>query len=230
MLYLISTPIGNLDDLSIRAIRTMFSVDILLCEDTRRTGQLLSTIRERFPSLIGVNDQTPKLISYYNEVEVKRLPEVISWLEAGKTLGLVSDNGTPLISDPGFTLIRECRKRQLQVTAVPGPSAVITALTLSGYSVENFRFVGFLPDKQTAQKKVFANLSSGPNQTIVAYVSPHRLLQTLESMEMVYGHDHHLVIARELTKIHETVWEGSIEEAMVHFIDPKGEFVLIWMN
>lgn len=230
MLYLISTPIGNLDDLSIRAIQTMFSVDILLCEDTRRTGQLLATIRQRFANLLPKDDQSPKLVSYYDQVESKRLPEVIAWLEEDKTIGLVSDNGTPLVSDPGFTLIRECRKRNLSVTAVPGPSAVITALTLSGYKIENFRFIGFLPDKETAQKKIFINVKSGPLQTIVAYVSPHRLLQSLESMQTVYGNDHQLVIARELTKVHEDVWQGSIAEAKLAFTEPKGEFVLIWTN
>lgn len=231
MLTLIATPIGNLDDLSFRAITTLFSVDILLCEDTRRTGMLLAEIKKRYPAYEGQKGKkTPLLISFYEEIEFKKLPEIISWLEAGKQIGLVTDNGMPGISDPGFTLVREACKRNLQVTVLPGPNAAVTALAGSGMATNTFTFLGFLPEKEgpraTLLKKAAEAAKILPS-TYILYCAPHKMLQTLTSIRNVCG-DIQIVVARELTKVHEEYWHGKISEAEEYFRDPKGEFVFLF--
>lgn len=212
-LYIVSTPIGNLEDITLRAIQTLSSVDFVLCEDTRHTGLLLQKL----------NIQA-KLLPYYEEVEDKKIPELIQMLQEGKTLALVSDAGTPLISDPGFRLVRECLKRGIRVESIPGPSAVLAALTSSGLTTDKFIFLGYPPEKQSARTETFKKLPD--NITIIFYCAPHKLTQTLEDLKTVVG-DIEIVLARELTKVHEEVWKGAISQAMNHFKAPQGEFVLL---
>lgn len=227
-LFIVSTPIGNLEDITIRAIKTLFSVDVILCEDTRHTGNLLNELRKRYPTL--VTDKKPELIAYYDEIEDKKIPEVIDALTQGRTIALVSDAGTPLISDPGFRLVRECIKRNIKVESMPGASAILTALTSSGLPSDKFFFVGYLPEKQGQRMKLLKDLGEMNKlvaSTYIAYCAPHKLEQTLIDMKEALG-EIDLAVARELTKIHEEVWKGTVTQALDHFQNPQGEFVLLF--
>ena len=213
-LYIVSTPIGNLQDITVRAVKILSSVDLVLCEDTRHTGLLLQKL-----------NISAKLVPYYDEIEDKRIPEVIDWLENGKNIALVSDSGTPLISDPGFRLVRECVKRGIKVESIPGPSAALAALTSSGLPPDKFIFLGYPPEKQSARLELFKKLS--PNITTIFYCAPHKLATTLTDMKTVLG-DLEIVVCRELTKIHEEIWRGRLTNAISHFKAPKGEFVVLF--
>jgi len=230
-LYIVATPIGNLEDITIRAIKTLFSVDAILCEDTRRTGNLLNEIIKRYGEQFDIEQtQSPKLISYYDEIEEKRLPEVIALLEQGKHLALVSDAGTPLIADPGYRLIRACIKHAIPVTGTPGPSALITALTLSGLAPDKFMFLGYPPEKQSHRIKLFENLQSMRqymDTTYLFYCAPHKFAQTLNDMKEIFG-DIEITVARELTKIHEELWRGKINDIQKSHPTPIGELVILF--
>lgn len=164
MLYIISTPIGNLKDITLRSIDIFECVDILLCEDTRKTGILLKEL--------GVKNR-PELISFYDEVEEQKVPEVIRWLEEGKEVGLVSDAGTPLISDPGWLLVKKCQKLGIKYTAIPGANAVINALVLSGLPLGRFAYLGFLPKKSGERIKILKAYQKIEGSKVV-YESPLR--------------------------------------------------------
>ncbi len=236
ILYIVSTPIGNLEDITIRAIKTLFSVDYLACEDTRITGQLLSSLKLKIQSeklrIEGLNiDNIPKLISYYDEIEFKRVPEIIEFLNNDKNVALVSDSGTPLISDPGFKLVSECIKRNIKIISIPGPSSIITSLTLSGLPLNDFRFIGFLPPKKNSRLKLLENILSGirPHKnkyTIIAFESSHRLKESLKDIMCIYG-DIKIVICRELTKIYEDIWRGNISQALEINEKFKGELIIL---
>ncbi|OGG29715.1 16S rRNA (cytidine(1402)-2'-O)-methyltransferase, partial [Candidatus Gottesmanbacteria bacterium RIFCSPLOWO2_01_FULL_46_9] len=224
------TPIGNLEDVTIRAIKTLFSVDIILCEDTRRTGILLQELQSRLAIMFRYMIAKPQLMSYYDEIEDKRIPEVIDALTQGRNIALISDAGTPLISDPGFRIVRECLKRGITVESIPGPSAFLAALTSSGLPADNFCFLGYPPEKSARRIKLFGNLLSIHrciDSTYIFYCAPHKIVQTLEDLKTVFG-DIEVVLARELTKIHEETWRGTITTAMTTFGSPKGEFVLLF--
>lgn len=206
-LYIVSSPIGNLEDITYRAQRILASVDVILCEDTRRTGLLLDHFKIK-----------KELLRYYDEIEDKRIPEIIELLET-KNIALVSDAGTPLISDPGFRLVRECIKRNIKVESIPGPSAILAALTSSGLPPDKFMFLGFVNTKNfpLVQKNI----------TTLFYSAPHKLRRDLEDLKTTFG-DIDIVIARELTKIHEEIWRGKISEACNYFKKPQGEFVVLF--
>ncbi|MCJ7739866.1 16S rRNA (cytidine(1402)-2'-O)-methyltransferase [Candidatus Microgenomates bacterium] len=213
-LYLVSTPIGNLEDITLRAIKTLFSVDFIACEDTRKTGNLIQNYELRIKNQeLKIPDlntpKIPKYISYYDEIELKRIPEIINLLQEGKDIALVSDSGTPLICDPGYKLVKECLKQNIKITSIPGPSSVITALTLSGLPPNDFRFIGYLPSNQTKRQKLLNNLlanrKDGQSSTIIAFETPHRLSESLADIKNIFG-DIEMVICRELTKIYEEVW------------------------
>ncbi|MCX6793806.1 MAG: 16S rRNA (cytidine(1402)-2'-O)-methyltransferase [Candidatus Gottesmanbacteria bacterium] len=221
ILYVVSTPIGNLDDITLRAIKILSSVDLVLCEDTRHTGLFL----QKF-------NISAKLVSYYDEIEDKKIPEIIEQLGQGKIFALVSDAGTPLISDPGFRLVRECIKRGITVESIPGPSALLAALTSSGLPPDKFVFLGYPPEKQSRRIELFSNLyqcfkTLKQSTTVIFYCAPHKLATTLTDMKTALG-DIEIVVARELTKIHEEIWRGNITNAQNYFKTPKGEFVLIF--
>lgn len=233
ILYVVSTPIGNLEDITIRAIKTLFTVDYIACEDTRITGQLLKLLKDKYSTIIRIIElNNPKLISYYDEIEFKRVPEIINLLLDGKNVALVSDSGTPLISDPGFKLVRECIKQNIKIVSIPGPTSLISALTLSGLPVDKFLFLGFLPEKSQKRIKLFKSILSdmrphGFKYTIIAFESSHSLKQSLDDIKKVFG-DIEIVIARELTKIHEDVWRGKITAAADGVNKFKGELVLLF--
>lgn len=230
-LYIIATPIGNLEDISIRAIRTLFSVDVIACEDTRRAGILLQELRVRYePLLQQFTDSQPKIASfmrYDDHTEHQAAPEILALLDEDKSVALISDAGTPLINDPGFILVREARRKDIPIVSIPGASAVLTALTSSGLPADKFTYLGYPPEKQGHRLKLFQTMvESKLDVTYIFYVAPHKLLATLEDLQSVIG-DKEITIARELTKIHEEVWSGSIAQARIAFQEPKGEFVLL---
>jgi 16S rRNA (cytidine1402-2'-O)-methyltransferase len=216
MLYLVATPIGNLEDFSSRAISTLMACDYILCEDTRHSRILI----QRYAI------QTP-LKAFHQFNEARSEDPIIEDLKAGRAIGMISDAGTPLVSDPGHELVLRCRKEGIAVTAVPGPCAVIQALVLSGFPAEPFQFVGFLPKKESELRTTLGKAVIYPGTTI-AYESPHRIEETLEQMVQVCL-KRQLCAARELTKLHEEVLVGTAQELLDHFrkTPPRGEFVLL---
>lgn len=222
ILYIVATPIGNLQDITLRAIKILQSVDVIACEDTRKTGILLSRV-------LPADALKPRLVSYYEQNELQRIPEIISALKDNLNIALVSDAGTPTISDPGFKLVRECIREGIRVESLPGPSSVITALTVSGLPTDKFLFVGYPPKKPGHRKTLFENLTKLPvKTTIILFESPHHLIRTLEGMKEVFG-DIDIVVCRELTKIYEEIRREKISGSMEHFTKtiPKGEFVML---
>lgn len=228
-LYIVATPIGNLEDISIRALRTLFSVDVIACEDTRRTGLLLSELKKRYPSVLPSNATTPDLVSYYDETEYKRAPELLELLSKGNAVALVSDAGTPLISDPGFVLVTEALKRGIAVRSIPGPTAEISALSISGLSANPVLFLGFPPEKAAHRVKLLETIRSISGllpTTFIFYSAPHKLEAFLNDMNEVLG-EREIVICRELTKQFEETWRGSITEALSDISRFKGELVIL---
>lgn len=220
VLYIVATPIGNLKDITLRAIEILKEVSYILCEDTRVSARLLNYYKIQKP-----------MVSFNDFNEKKRIHQIIGDLTLGKKIALISDAGTPLISDPGFKLIQEAVKTNLKVESIPGPSAAIAALTSSGLPPDKFLFIGYLPKKEARKKEVLKKLRSMAaiiKMTIIVYESPHRLLKTLESIKEVFG-DVEMVICRELTKLHEEVRREKISQSINHFlsINPKGEFTLL---
>ena len=232
-LYLIATPIGNLQDITLRAIKTLFEVDVIACEDTRRAGLLLETMISPYTALRGkAPHHKPKFISYYDQNELRRIPEIISLLQRGMKVALISDAGTPAISDPGFKLVRECVVHKLKIEAIPGASSVPTAVIVSGLPTDKFFFAGYPPHKQGHRTKFFQNLKKSQEamkSTVVLFEAPHKIIRTLEDMKAVLG-DVPIVLARELTKVHEELRRERISEALEHFqkTTPKGEFIILY--
>lgn len=224
ILYIIATPIGNLRDITYRAVETLKNVDAIVCEDTRRTGILLQQL--------NISGKKPQLISYYEQNEQQRIPQIITAIKNGLSVALVSDSGTPAISDPGFKLVRECIREGIKVESVPGPSSVITALVSSGLPTDKFIFLGFLPRKSGHRNKLLENIkkvSSFIKSTIIIFEAPHRLARTLEEMSEVFG-DIDIAICRELTKVHEEIRREKISESIEHFTknNPKGEITVLF--
>ena len=220
-LFNVATPIGNLADITLRAVETLKSVDLVVCEDTRVTGKLLKHFEIEKPMII-LND--------FNEVGQVSL--ICSRLLAGEDVALVSDAGTPLVSDPGFKLVREAIDKNIKVESIPGPSSVITALTVSGLPPDKFIYVGYLPKKEGKRKKFLEDLRKNRaivKSTIIAFESPFRLLRTLENIKEVFG-DIDVVVCRELTKMHEETIREKITESIDHFLanTPKGELVIVF--
>ncbi len=212
-LYVVALPIGNLGDLSPRARQVLEAVDLILCEDTRRTGRLLQQIQIQRP-----------LLSYHEHNEERRVPEVLHRLRQGQSVALVSDAGTPLVSDPGFRLVRAAREMGIPVVPVPGPSAVIAALSVSGFPTDRFAFEGFPPRKPQRLKRYLETLRQ-EDRTLVFFESVHRVVKFLETLRECWG-DVPVFVAREMTKMHETYLYGRISEVLPQIV-PKGEFVIV---
>lgn len=217
-LVLVATPIGHLDDLSARTVQALGSADCVCCEDTRRTGNLLRHLGIRAPRLIVINEHT----------EWDRTSEVMTLLAEGATVALVSDAGTPAISDPGERLVRAAIGAGATVSAVPGPAALIMALVVSGLPTGRFAFEGFLPRKGAERTRRLTEVA-GETRTVVLYEAPHRLVRTVEDLVQACGDQRRVVLARELTKIHEEVWRGTLAEAKAHTltVEPRGEYVVV---
>lgn len=217
-LYVVATPIGNLEDLSARATRVLNAVELIAAEDTRRTQGLLSTLNIK-----------SQLIAYHDHNEAKQTPVLIEKLTRGKSIALVSDAGSPLLSDPGITLVRAAHASGISVTSVPGPSAVIAALSIAGLPTDRFIFEGFLPRASGPKADRLSEIATD-SRTIVIYESVHRLTNTLEALKAHFEADRVICICRELTKIHESVYEGTLGDLCERVgteIPLKGEFVLL---
>lgn len=231
-LYIVPTPIGNLADITLRALKILFAVQVIACEDTRRTGMLLDKLLKEFATN-PEDKQKPRFLSYYDQNELQRIPEIISLLKADQDVALVSDAGTPAVSDPGFKLVRECLKEDLKVVSLPGASSVLTALTASGLPTDKFTFMGYPPHKPGHRLTFFENIKTSldsVNSTIILFEAPHKVKKTLLDMETVFGGDLEIVFARELTKMYEEVKRRKIKDAIAFYKkkEPKGEFVLLF--
>ncbi len=215
-LYVVGTPIGNLEDMTFRAVRILKTVDLIAAEDTRHTGKLLQHFQITAPQL-----------SYHDHNSTSRVPELLAQLSSGKAIALVTDAGMPGISDPGYELVKACVEAGILVVPIPGPSAVITALSAAGLPTEKFVFEGFLPTKNQARQERLEFLQAEA-RTIIFYESPHRLRQTLQDLAEVLG-ERQIVLARELTKLHEEFWRGRIGDAITHYTqrEPQGEYTLV---
>lgn len=215
-LYLVPTPIGNLEDITLRAIRILKEVDLILCEDTRKTSILLKHY--------GI---TNKIKSHHKFNEHKTLSQVINELKSGQTIALVTDAGTPSISDPGFLIVRECIASQIQVECLPGPVALIPALVNSGFPTDSFCFEGFLPHKKGRQTRL--KELAEEKRTIVLYESTHRFLKTLAQLAECMGQNRKISVSRELTKLHEETRRGPISEMIEHYeANPvRGEIIIV---
>ncbi len=216
-LYVVATPIGNLEDITYRAVRILQEVDQVAAEDTRHSRKLLNHY--------GI---TTSLISYHEHNEKSRSPQLIAKLQAGESLALISDAGTPCIADPGYRLVSSCRHEGVTVVAVPGSSALVAALSISGLPTDAFRFVGFLPAKTHGRCQVLQQFKDATD-TVACYEAPHRLLASLTDIATTCGADRHIAIARELTKRHEELFSGTVGEAQEYFSagNVKGELVLL---
>jgi len=216
-LYVVATPIGNLSDITHRAIKVLTDVAVIACEDTRHTHKLLQHL--------GIKTKT---ISYHEHNETQRSKQLIEMLIEGRNVAVVSDAGTPAISDPGFKLVREAIEKNIEVVPIPGPSALLTALVASGLPTDEFFFAGFLPPRSGARQKRLHELASIPG-TLVFYEAPHRLGETLKDAHEILG-EREAVVARELTKLHEEICRGRLSELARHYEleeEPRGEIVLL---
>jgi 16S rRNA (cytidine1402-2'-O)-methyltransferase len=215
-LYIVATPIGNLEDLTFRALRVLKEADIIACEDTRHSAKLL-----------GHYGISKKLISYWGEKEKAKSEEVMALLREGLSVALISDAGTPGISDPGAVLIRKAIEGGMDVVPIPGPSALIAALSISGLPTEKFTFFGFLPAKKTQRQKALSEVSLEPG-TLVFYEAPHRIMDTLTDIEEIFG-ERKAAVIREITKLYEEAVRGNIGE-VIETLEGKtslGEYVII---
>lgn len=218
-LYIVATPIGNLGDMSSRAIDILKQVDLIAAEDTRHSGKLLQHF--------GI---TTKMISLHSYNEQQRSKQILQKLSAGKSIALISDAGTPLISDPGYRLVCDARQIGIEIIAIPGACALIAALSVSGLPAEQFYFAGFLPAKSSARLQRLENYKT-TSCTLIFYESPHRIIKSLQDMITVFGEKRRAVIARELTKKFETIYDDNLQNLLNHFIANSqqqcGEFVIL---
>lgn len=215
-LYIVSTPIGNLEDITLRALRVLKEVDIIAAEDTRHSSKLLNHY--------GISKP---LVSYWGEKEKVKSEEVLSRLHAGQSVALISDAGTPGISDPGGILVGKAVEDGITVISIPGPSALIASVSISGLPIKEFTFIGFLPPKRTHRQKMLKELRM-EKRTLVFYEAPHRILETLEDMSEIFG-ERKAALVKEITKIHEEALRGSLSDIinMLHNTTIAGEYVII---
>lgn len=230
ILYIVATPIGNREDITIRALNTLFLVDIILCEDTRKTYQLLKNYQTNYKN--ENNNKIPQLESFFQGNENKKIDQVINCLNQNKQIALVSNSGTPLISDPGFKLIRECIKKNIAVTSLPGPCAAITGLSMSGMPTDKFLFLGFLPLKTSKRNRIFENIKTIKktlNPTIIVYESPYRIIKTLNNIKEHFG-DIEICLVREITKKFEQIHKDNLTNIVKYYGTKKikGELIIFF--
>jgi 16S rRNA (cytidine1402-2'-O)-methyltransferase len=217
VLYVVATPIGNLEDVSARALRVLGEVAAIACEDTRHSARLLAPHSIRTPT-----------VSYFEHNEERRTPELIERLERGESVAIITDAGTPAISDPGYRLVRAAMAAGIRVAAVPGPSAVVAAISISGLPSDRFTFEGFLPQRASARRRALESLGREP-RTMVFFEAARRLEATLAEMEAVFGADREATVVREISKTFEECVRGTVGELHAHFIanEPRGEIVIV---
>jgi 16S rRNA (cytidine1402-2'-O)-methyltransferase len=219
ILFIVATPIGNLSDITFRAVEVLKSVDIILAEDTRHSNKLLLNL-----------DISKPIRSFHEHNEREKIKDIIDEIYSGKSIALISDAGTPLISDPGYSLVAQAKKEGLRVVPIPGPSALITALSASGLASDSFTFIGFLPSKKTARVMLLKSLINR-TETVIFYESPKRILATLTYMHSIFGDSREVCLAKELTKAFETIQTDSIPNIIKYLTSDqshqKGEFVIL---
>jgi len=219
ILFIVATPIGNLDDITFRAVEVLKSVDIVFAEDTRHSKKLLQHL-----------NITKPIRAFHEHNEREKTKAIIGEIHSGKSIALISDAGTPLISDPGYFLVAQAKKECLRVVPIPGPSALITALSASGLASDRFTFLGFLPSKKTARVKLLKSLINR-TETSIFYESPKRILATLTDMHRIFGDNREVCLAKELTKVFETIQTDSIPNLIKYLTfdqnNQKGEFVIL---
>lgn len=215
-LFIVPTPIGNLEDITLRAIRVLKEADLILAEDTRTSGKLLKHY-----------EISTHMHSHHMHNEHKTVENIISRIKAGDTIALISDAGTPAISDPGFLLTRACVENNIEVECLPGATAFVPALVNSGLPNDKFVFEGFLPDKKGRQTRYLSLAEE--TRTMILYVSPHKLVKTLQEFVTYFGDDRQICVSREISKLHEENVRGSVKEVLQHFENkaPKGEIVVV---
>lgn len=215
-LYLVPTPIGNLEDMTLRAIRVLKEADLILAEDTRTSGKLLKHF-----------DIATQMHSHHMHNEHKTVDNIVNQIKGGKTVALISDAGTPAISDPGFLLTRACIEAGVEVDCLPGATAFVPALVNSGLPNDKFVFEGFLPVKKGRQTRL--KILSEETRTMIFYESPHKLIKTLTQFAEVFGEDRKISVSREISKLHEETIRGSVKEVLRHYTakPPKGEIVVV---
>ncbi|KZN51212.1 16S rRNA (cytidine(1402)-2'-O)-methyltransferase [Pseudoalteromonas luteoviolacea] len=218
-LYIVATPIGNLEDISERALKTLAEVDLIAAEDTRHTGKLLSYFNIK-----------AKTFALHDHNEKQKAQQILDWLNEGKNIALVSDAGTPLISDPGYAVVNICRESGAQVTPVPGACAAIAAVSCSGLPTDKFQFLGFTPAKSQARQQFFISAHESGITSII-YESTHRIMASLNDLSEALGEQQHVVFAKELTKTYETFFSGPVNELIIFLTDEperqRGELVLM---
>ncbi|MEA5580299.1 16S rRNA (cytidine(1402)-2'-O)-methyltransferase [Nodularia harveyana UHCC-0300] len=216
-LYIVGTPIGNLEDMTFRAVRILQNVNLIAAEDTRHTGKLLQHFQVKTPQ-----------ISYHEHNRHSRIPELLEYMANGQAIALVSDAGMPAVSDPGYELVIACIQAGITVVPIPGASATITALIASGLPTDRFVFEGFLPPKAAKRREYLESLQT-ESRTLIFYESPYRLPESLQDFATVLGGDRQIVLARELTKLYEEFWRGTIAEAIAHYNQrqPQGEYTIV---
>ena len=215
-LYIVPTPIGNLEDMTFRAIKVLQEVDLILAEDTRTSGKLLKHF-----------EITTPMQSHHMHNEHKMVDRIVERLKSGESIALISDAGTPAISDPGFLLTRTCIENDIEVDCLPGATAFVPALVNSGFPNDKFIFEGFLPIKKGRQTRL--QLLAEETRTMIFYESPHKLIKTLTQFAEYFGEDRKVSVSRELTKLYEETIRGTAKDLLTHFTDktPKGEFVIV---
>lgn len=222
ILYIVATPIGNLKDITLRALETLRTVQLIIAEDTRVTKKLLLAH--------GIDQQ---LLSYHQHNSSQRDPQILDMLRAGTDIALVTDAGTPLLSDPGHSLVALCRQHDIKVVPIPGVSALTTAISVNDFNVTKFSFVGYLPAKQSARRQTLTELSASQQATIL-YETKHRIIDVLKDMRDIVGPDRLIMVARELTKLHEQIVSGSVQHILTQFeqqdIPNLGEYVILMMG
>jgi len=231
-LFLIATPIGNLKDITLRALKVLKKVDIILCEDTRVSGKLLKEYNIRKKKN---NRKIPQLLSYHEHNNKKQIPKIIKLLKQGKQIGLITNAGSPLISDPGYKLVQACLKEKIPFQTIPGPSSVITALSQSGFPPDKFIFLGYLPKKHKKRRQLLKSLlqmnkaSSFNHLTFIAFESPFRLVNSLKDILETLGNIE-VALCRELTKLHQQVKREKVRQLFNYFKQKKakGEIVLLF--
>ena len=217
ILYLIATPIGNLEDITLRAIRILQTADLIAAEDTRHTAKLLQHYQITTP-----------VVSYHQHTHPAKVKEILTILKQGKAIALVTDAGIPAISDPGYELVKACIEAGIEIIPIPGANAALTALVASGLNPERFVFEGFLPTKKKLRSDRLISLAK-ETRTIIFYEAPHRLPKTLADLEKILGSQRQIVLARELTKLYEEFWRGSLGDAINYYQEhqPKGEYTIV---
>lgn len=215
-LYLVPTPVGNLEDMTLRAIRVLKEVDYILAEDTRNSGKLLKHFEINTP-----------MHSHHMHNEHKTVENIVRRIQNGETFALISDAGTPAISDPGFLLVRACVEAGVEVDCLPGATAFVPALVNSGFPNDKFVFEGFLPVKKGRQTRL--KILAEESRTIIFYESPHKLLKSLSQFEEYFGEDRQISVSREISKLHEETIRGTVNQVLAHYTNkpPKGEIVVV---